>query len=104
SKDPASLDPRNPLAPFATSRGLRPGKVVTAGAGMGIDDAKGGRLEPQIREHTPEHSVFVNVGEVAGMKNVAVGHGSTPRHGASVVPRRELLAIDKVLATGFVNW
>jgi hypothetical protein len=72
---------------------------------MGIDDAKSGRLEPQMREHTPEHGVLVHVGEVTGMEGMAVVHGRTRRRRASVVlRRRELPAIDKVLATGFVNW
>ena len=33
-------DPLDAAAPFAAARWLRPGKVVAAGAGMGIDDPK----------------------------------------------------------------
>jgi hypothetical protein len=72
---------------------------------MGIDDAKSGRLEPQMREHTAEDGVLMHVGEVTGMVGVAVVHGRSRRRRASdVACRRELPTIYKVLATGFANW
>jgi len=69
-------DPRNPVAPFAGASWFRPGKVVTAGARMGIDDPKRCRLEPQMRKHAAEHGVLVHIGEIARMKGVAVIHGA----------------------------
>jgi hypothetical protein len=72
---------------------------------MGIDDPKRCRLEPQMRKHPAEHGVLVHIGEIARMKGVAVIHRChRARHADGVSMFSELIAIDKVLAAGLVNW
>ena len=67
-------DPLDALMPFAAAARLGPEKVVAAGAGVGIDDAKGRGLLAQMQQHAREHAVLVNVGKIAGVKGVAIIH------------------------------
>jgi hypothetical protein len=71
--------PLDALMPFAAAARFGPGKVIAAGAGVGIDDAKGRGLLAQMQQHAGEHAVLVNVGKTAGMKGVAIIHHAKPR-------------------------
>src|SRR5690606_832179 len=44
--------------------------------GMGVDDAEGGVLAPEIGEDAGEGDVLDHIGEIAGVEGVAVVHGA----------------------------
>ena len=46
---------------------------------MGVDDAERGRLVAQMHEDARQHRVLDDVGEIAGVKGVAIVHGSLMR-------------------------
>ena len=41
---------------------------------MGVDDTEGRRLRTQMHQDANEHRVLDDVGEIAGMKGVAIVH------------------------------
>ena len=41
---------------------------------MGVDHAKGGGLRAQMQQNAHQHGVLEDIGEIAGMKGVAVVH------------------------------
>jgi len=42
---------------------------------MGVDDAEGRRLLAQMHENAHQHRVLDHIGEIAGVKVVAIIHG-----------------------------
>ena len=56
-------------------RRLRAVEIVAAGAGMGVDDAERRRLGAQVHQNADQHRVLDDIGEVAGVKGVAIIHG-----------------------------
>ena len=72
--------PRDAGQPFAAAARFVAGEIVDAGAGMGVDDAKGGRLFLQIDQDAHQHDVLDDVGEAAGVKGVTVVHGERVTH------------------------
>ena len=61
-------------APFAGTARLGAGQIVKARPRMGIDHAEGGRLFLQVGDHARERRVLDDIGEISGMKRVAVIH------------------------------
>ena len=43
---------------------------------MGIDDAEGGGLVAQVHEDSYQHRMLDDIGKAAGVKGMAVIHGS----------------------------
>ena len=69
-----SPNPLDALMPFAAAGCFGAAQVIAARSGVGIDDAKGRGLEPQMQKHAHENAVFVHIGKIAGMKSVAIIH------------------------------
>ena len=63
-------------APLAAAARLGAGEIIAAGAGMGIEDAERRRLRAQMQQDAHEHRVLEDIGEVAGVKGVAIVHGT----------------------------
>src|SRR5262249_56414769 len=74
-RDGRADEPLDPVAPFAAALCLLAAKVVAAGAGMGVDDAKGRGLLAQMHEDAHQYCVLDHIGEIAGVKGMAVIHG-----------------------------
>ena len=74
--DRRAHEPVDAVAPFAAAPRLLSGEVVTAGAGMGVDDAERRRFLAQMHEDAHQHRVLDHIGEIAGVKGVAIIHGA----------------------------
>jgi hypothetical protein len=74
-------NPRDPGEPLAAAARLVACEIVEAGTCMGVDHAEGGGLLLQMKQDAREHDVLDDIGEVAGVKGMAVVHAasSTPR-------------------------
>src|ERR1700678_1304030 len=71
-------NPCNPLAPFWRSLRLRAHEIEAARPGVCIDETEGALLAGQINENAGENRVLEHVGEVAGMKGVAIVDRNSP--------------------------
>ena len=60
--------------PFTAAGRVAGKKIVSARAGMSIKNAERRGLLAQISEYRRQNGVFVNVGEITGVKRVAVIH------------------------------
>ena len=60
--------------PFAAAGGVAGKKIVTGGTGVSIKNAERRGLLAQIREYGRQNGVLMNVGEITGVKRVAVIH------------------------------
>ena len=69
-----------PVEPFAAAARFVAFEIVEAGAGMGVDDAEGGRLLLQIGQDAHQHDVLDDIGEAAGVKGVTIVHARGLRH------------------------
>jgi hypothetical protein len=65
-------DARDPLAPLLRARRLVARKIVAARSGVSVDKTKGRFLARQMNKDTREDRVLEDVGEIAGVKGVAV--------------------------------
>src|SRR6185436_410117 len=70
-----AADAAFPLGGLGGFRGI---EGVEAGAGVGVDDAEGGRLALEVPDDEREHNMLQHVREVAGMVGVAVVHSIKP--------------------------
>ena len=68
------LQPGDAVAPFARAPRLFPREVVTPGARMRVDEAQRRGLARQIDENAREQRMLEHVGEIAGVKRMAVVH------------------------------
>ena len=96
--------PANAVAPFPAARRLRPGEIIEAGTGMGVDDPKGRRLLAQMHEQARQHGMLENIGKIAGVKSVTIAeHGlDLLDHAAGNAPAataQRLRAIAVIIAT-----
>ena len=62
----------DPLAPFRRTLRFLARQIEAARAGMGVDKAEGALLAGQINENAGQNGVLEHVGEIAGMKGVAI--------------------------------
>lgn len=62
------------MTPLAAARRLRREKIAAASAGVSIDHAKRRRLAQQMHEDQRQNRVLMHIGEVAGVKSVAIIH------------------------------
>jgi hypothetical protein len=69
---PSVPDSGDPVKPLAAARRLRREKIVAASAGVDINHAKRRRLAQQMHEDQRQNRVLMHVGEVAGVKSVAI--------------------------------
>jgi hypothetical protein len=60
--------------PFATARRVAGKQIVAASAGVSIKHAESRGLLAQICEYRRQNRVLMNVGEITGVKRVAVIH------------------------------
>jgi hypothetical protein len=67
---------RDAIAPFSGPARLRPGEIVEAGAGMGVEDAERAWLAAQMRNDTRQRRMFDDVGEISRVKAVPVVHAA----------------------------
>jgi len=67
-------DTADAIAPFRAARRLVAGEIVPAAAGVRVDITVGRILRIQPVEAQREHDVFQDVGEVPGVKGVAIVH------------------------------
>src|SRR5262249_53564543 len=67
-------DAPDTVAPFPGATRLGSGKVVATAARMGVDDAERRRLAAQVQENAGEHRMLDDVGEIAGVKSMAIVH------------------------------
>ena len=64
--------PLDALVPFAAAVRFPPGKIVEPGAGMGVDHPERRGLGAQIMQDAAKHRMFEHIGEITGMKSVAI--------------------------------
>src|SRR3984885_15642328 len=66
------------MVPLTAAGRVAGKKIVSARACMSINDAEGRRLCAQISKYPGQNGVFMNVGEITGVKRVAVIHPLCP--------------------------
>ena len=84
-----SPNPLDALMPFAAAGCFGAEKVITARSGVGIEDAKGRGLGPQMQKHAHENAVFVHIGKIAGVKSVAIIHQPPKERSATARPESD---------------
>ena len=70
--------PADAVAPFASAARLLAGKIVEALARMGVDHAERRWLLPEVGKDAGNDDVLEHIGEIAGMKGVAVVDRNDP--------------------------
>jgi hypothetical protein len=65
-------DARDPVAPFRRARRLVARKIIAACSGVSVDETKGRFLARQVNKDARQDGVLEDVGEIAGVKGVAV--------------------------------
>jgi hypothetical protein len=68
-------NPLDAAAPFAATGRFGTVEIISAGPGMGIDDPESSELEAQVKKYAHKNRMFVHIGEIPGMKGVAIIHG-----------------------------
>src|SRR3984957_13596922 len=71
-------NPRDPLAPLRRTLRFLAYEIEAPGAGMGVDEAERAFLAGQIDEDAGQNGVLEHVGEIAGMKGVAIVDRNDP--------------------------
>src|SRR6202453_3813992 len=71
-------NPCDPLAPFRRSLRLRARQIESARPGVRVDETEGALLAGQINENAGENRVLEHVGEIAGMKGMAIVDRNSP--------------------------
>src|SRR5271157_4899630 len=77
------------MPPFAGAACLRPGQIVNTGSRMRVDHAKRRRLFPQMQNDADKHRMFEHVGEISGVKGVAIVHPLRPTGGRRTIDREK---------------
>ena len=67
--------PRNALAPLRRALRFRPGQVVAADSGVGVDHPEGCVLALEVGDQQRKDDVLDDIDEAAGMERMAVVHG-----------------------------
>ena len=76
--------PRNAVVPFRAAARLRTGKIVEAGACVGVDHPEWRRLGAQMHENPNKDRVLDHIREIPGVERMAVVHGKPPAEAAMV--------------------
>src|SRR5215469_7785648 len=79
--------------PFARSARFRSGEIGKAGARMGIDHPDRRRFAVQVRDHAGEDDMFVDVGEITGVKSMAVVHSLDAPGTVSALSKIAIIAL-----------
>ena len=69
----------DPVTPFWRAFRLRAGEIESARPGMGVDETERAFLAGQINEDAGQNGVLEHVGEISGMKGVAIVDRNDPR-------------------------
>ena len=67
-------EPRDPVAPFRRAPRLRALEVITPCARVGVDEAEGRVLAPEVDKNARQERMLDDIGETAGVKAVTVVH------------------------------
>ena len=73
----------DPVAPFPGAGSLGPAKVGQSGARVGIDHPERGGLLAQMHDHPTKDRVLDDLGEISGVKRMAIIHGGQATVAAS---------------------
>ncbi len=93
-------NPRDPVTPFRRALRLPARQIESARPGMGVDEPEGAFLAGQINEDAGQNDVFEHIGEIAGMKGVAIVDLNDPSIPGppGLAPRRRRVDIDDLAA------
>ena len=72
-------DARDPLAPFRRAPRLALRKIISARPGVSVDEAERRVLAREVNEDARQDGVLEDVGEIAGMKGMAIIHDRQTR-------------------------